>query len=712
MNLRSDHHHTMPTSFDGIVVSDTADDAAPPSPLRIVIVALRGRYRLALGLATLFALLGALAGYSAKPPKYESTGLVRIEAARAPILYESQENRAPPHFEAIVASKELLLQSRPIIDAALLAPAMRAAGWPAGPEGVAELQASLTVARARRDSLINVTITHTDPIKAEAAVNAILAEFELNGGADEGLTPDAKEQALLTREHALESELSRLRAEILEQSGQYGPKGIERRRVGLMDELQALDRRITDLRADGSVAAPLIEMSEPGEFTGDIELLSPRELKLLETRAVMSRRFLPDHPVIRDLDARLDTLQAQRMLRNDPLADAITGAVATDGGSTHDDAEGRLDQALEARARILTELRTLGAQQVAVSALTDRSNTITTQLTATRRRLDEVRLEGRASNPNRISIVAWGDRPVAPAFNHRTKLAGAGTVAGFLFGIGIVSLIGLLDRRARYADELAGACEDVDVIGALPDLAELGAAGRASASAAVNQIRTLLELDAETHPVIAVTSCARGAGRSSFAIALGTAFASAGRRVLIIDGDMSRPSLSRDIGGCEFLPDPLAHGAAQWPLRRTHFAGISALSAVSLAPEGPSELSRSALLKALAAARARFDVIIIDSGPVAESMEACLIASVADRVLLMVNRYRRLALVHEALTRLGQFGARVEGLVLNRAAPRDVTAAIPNDTRRTGPAPFMPAFTTPAKPGVEAEAAHTRLAAA
>jgi uncharacterized protein involved in exopolysaccharide biosynthesis len=638
------------------IVTDGASETTPESPVRVLLRALRGRYRLTVSLAVTLAVLGTIVGFHLKPAKYVSRGLVRIEAERSPILYSSHENRTPPMFDALVSAQEQMLKSRVILDAALARPEMRDAGWPEAPEGVAELQRSLMVKRGRRENLIMVSVTHPDPTMAQTAVNAILTEFEKSPGAADGLSRAEKEETLMTREDALERDLRQLRAQVLERSGQYGADGIERMHATRLDELISIDRKIAALRSPSGRAA--------GDLGGAVVAeLRQRELELLATRAALKDKFLPRHPIMRDIERRLTAINVQRRLQ---------AGLDDESGAPVADAARELEALRATRAEILAELDDLGAQRVAIAALTDRAGAVVEQLHATRRRLDELRLEARAGKPNRISIAAWGERPLAPTYDHRAKLALAGALGGASFGIGLVFLLGLLDRRARFADELARVRDDVDLIGVLPDVDELDADGARHATVAINQVRNLLDLGVETHPVIAITSCARGEGRTSLAYALAASFAAAGRWTLILDGDVNRPSMSQ-VGG--------------------HLR----LSIESLAPEDGGEISRSTVLDALASARRRFDVIIIDCGPVTESPEACLIAGVADRAVLMVNRHRRSGEVRNALAQLERFGAQIAGLLLNRAGVEDLAshAVTDQDPDPDAPAPFMPAFSSP-----------------
>jgi polysaccharide biosynthesis transport protein len=79
------------------------------------------------------------------------------------------------------------------------------------------------------------------------------------------------------------------------------------------------------------------------------------------------------------------------------------------------------------------------------------------------------------------------------------------------------------------------------------------------------------------------------------------------------------------------------------------------------------QLSLSALGRLLTEARSRFDVVIVDTGPVPGSTDASLVAALADTVLVAVSRGDERPHLRATLEHLGSIGARVAGMVFNRA---------------------------------------------
>jgi len=74
-------------------------------------------------------------------------------------------------------------------------------------------------------------------------------------------------------------------------------------------------------------------------------------------------------------------------------------------------------------------------------------------------------------------------------------------------------------------------------------------------------------------------------------------------------------------------------------------------------------------------ARKRFDVILVDTGPIPGSVESSVAASQVDGVVLTVSRNEQGPLVKRASEHLRDIGARALGLVFNRATPEDFSSS-------------------------------------
>ncbi len=171
----------------------------------------------------------------------------------------------------------------------------------------------------------------------------------------------------------------------------------------------------------------------------------------------------------------------------------------------------------------------------------------------------------------------------------------------------------------------------------------------------------------------AVASPGPGEGKSSVACGLGAALARAGRRVLLVDADLRRPSLHRllvvpgETGLSSFLS-----GAAESPdavMVATAVENLTLLPAGPL-PESPAAYLRSERFRGmLAALREAYDYVIVDLPPVGAAADALLAAPLADGTLLVFSALlTRKDEVASAKRALRGAGAKLAGCVLNAAA--------------------------------------------
>jgi protein-tyrosine kinase len=199
------------------------------------------------------------------------------------------------------------------------------------------------------------------------------------------------------------------------------------------------------------------------------------------------------------------------------------------------------------------------------------------------------------------------------------------------------------------------------------------AEGQASFSAAVEQYRKLAGAlhyaQAERGlKAIVVTSANPGEGKSltasNLALTLSQSFQ---RQVLLIDGDLRRPSLHELFGVSNVagLSDGLLRSAT--PKLTVHELSPR----LSILPSGPptedptGKLTSDQLRQVLEEARARYDWVIFDTPPIGVASDARLLSEIADGVVLVVEAgktgYPDLLRAVETIGR-----ERVIGVVLNR----------------------------------------------
>ncbi len=150
----------------------------------------------------------------------------------------------------------------------------------------------------------------------------------------------------------------------------------------------------------------------------------------------------------------------------------------------------------------------------------------------------------------------------------------------------------------------------------------------------------LFKLHSSKAKVIAVTSPSSGDGKSTVLANLATSLAQAGRRVLLIDADMRRPTVAKifginhDMG----LADALRKGE---PLSKiivkSECEGLDLVLSGAI-PDNPAELLSSPALKELLdAAKDDYDLVLVDCPPVLAVADPCVVATSVDAVMVVLR---------------------------------------------------------------------------
>ncbi|WP_274309543.1 CpsD/CapB family tyrosine-protein kinase [Solibacillus daqui] len=139
---------------------------------------------------------------------------------------------------------------------------------------------------------------------------------------------------------------------------------------------------------------------------------------------------------------------------------------------------------------------------------------------------------------------------------------------------------------------------------------------------------------------ILVTSSTPGEGKSTNAANLGVVFAQEGKRVLIIDGDLRKPTLHQtfktfnNVGLSNVIAKKATLNEA---IQETFIFRLHVLTSGPI-PPNPAELLSSKSMDALILDVKRdFDIVIIDAPPLLSVSDAQILANKCDGTVLIVN---------------------------------------------------------------------------
>lgn len=190
----------------------------------------------------------------------------------------------------------------------------------------------------------------------------------------------------------------------------------------------------------------------------------------------------------------------------------------------------------------------------------------------------------------------------------------------------------------------------------------------------IRSIRTPILLDQSNRRVriLLLTSAMPGEGKSTAAAHLALSYSAQGKKVLLIDADLRRPSLHRifDLNNGTGLTNVLLR-ETEWRQARLRVPGDAELDVI---PAGPASRRACDLMEqmnpVLEAAAREYELVIVDSPPVLGFAEALELAPSVDGVVLITRAgdTNRQA-VDETLLRLGDVRANVVGAILNGYSP-------------------------------------------
>ena len=280
-----------------------------------------------------------------------------------------------------------------------------------------------------------------------------------------------------------------------------------------------------------------------------------------------------------------------------------------------------------------------------------------------------------------VTVVSPAETPRYPSAPRTRLLTAAGGAGGLAISIALVLLWAVLDTRIRSARDLETVSEGTALLGSIPLVKRKAARVPAThdplstRAEAYRRVQTNLSYVDATTPakVLVVTSSVPGEGKSTTAINLASTFAESGSRVLLIDGDMRRPSIGPTLGleDAAGLTTALVGRAAMADLVQRY--GPAQLDVLPLGPIPPNPhqlISSDATRDLLAAARSTYDAVVVDAPPLLPVSDAAVLSTMADGVLVVVGARRvRRPQLSQALQALAGVEARVLGFIL-AFAPR------------------------------------------
>jgi capsular exopolysaccharide synthesis family protein len=277
--------------------------------------------------------------------------------------------------------------------------------------------------------------------------------------------------------------------------------------------------------------------------------------------------------------------------------------------------------------------------------------------------------------PDRIRRIQKAIPAPAVSASQRYTLVGLGGATGFALTCFGIAYLEFRNRRLDGPDQIDEGL-GIRVVGTLPGLSARKLLDPdhpvvAQLTESIDSVRTLLMHDASSkrRQVVMITSATTQEGRTTVASQLAASLARAGRRTLLVDGDLRRPALHAlfdvplEDGLCEVLR---AEVDVADVIRPTHAEGLWLMTAGYCDVDAIHALATEQLQPAFEKLRGEYDFVIIDGGPVLGMSDALIFGQYSDGAILSVRRdFSQMPKINEAASLLRSVGVRLIGSVVN-----------------------------------------------
>lgn len=300
------------------------------------------------------------------------------------------------------------------------------------------------------------------------------------------------------------------------------------------------------------------------------------------------------------------------------------------------------------------------------------------------------------------AVVDRGQIPRAPFSPDTFRNALFGFIIGLGLGAGLAILYDRLTNTIKTKEDVREKL-NLQSLGAIPrkdkklQLSDELADPHSEIYESYANLRTTLQLSTSGGfpRTLLVTSANPEEGKSTTSYSIAIQLATIGKRVLLIDGDMRKPSFSveqhSELGLSALLT---SNGRAADHVLRTSQEGMMLMPSGPI-PPNPANIIRPARMREiLEELCAHFDAIVIDAPPTLGFADALLLGSVSQGVLFTVESGKtKTRSAQTALNHLQLSGVRLLGAVLTKAplsvedyrySYRYYRQALTNDTSRNG----------------------------
>jgi len=271
-----------------------------------------------------------------------------------------------------------------------------------------------------------------------------------------------------------------------------------------------------------------------------------------------------------------------------------------------------------------------------------------------------------------VEIVEPAEEGLRPVKPNKTLNISAGIFLGLLVGLGLAFFIEYLDTSVKTIDDVERTLQ-APVMGVIPQnvglILDEGPDSPPAEAYRVLRTNVLFSRKDPSHNALTVISAGAGEGKTTTLFNLATVFAQNGQRVIMVDSDLRRPSIHRQlkvsntIGLTSYL---LKQNTLEEVIQTTSLPTLDFLPSGKLPSSSMGILSSIQMKDLVRELKSRYDFVFFDSPPIMGVSDASILASEVD-LTLQVIQYRRYpqSMTVRARQMVQKVGANFLGIVLN-----------------------------------------------
>ena len=551
----------------------------------------------------------------------------------------------------------------------------------------------LKVMRVRNTLLIDIRFSASESVKAARIANTI-AEIYLKDQLD------SKTRAASTASGLLEEKIEEMRRKVSEaehkveqwkaEHNVFDSEGqvLSEKHLGRLMEQTVNARNLTaEARAKYEQVQKLARAGDGGAAIADV--LQSNTVRLLKEQlatatrrsAELKTKYGPKHPDILKIDAEVNEAQTQLAAEVERLVSNLK--------NEYEVAEGREQQLKQSLTQLKSQQVVTKDAGVDLKDLEREASTSKQLFEALLSRYKQTSETQGFQLPD-VRIVERADAPLFPASPKRKQLVVLSTAASLVLSAALAILLELMAPGISRSEDVERvfevahlssvpvmASEDQDAADPSKAVRLIVAEPTSAFADAIRNARRALDMRrVSANPrIVLLTSTVAGEGAELMASNLAHHYAMSGTRVLLIDADMRRQPLTRQLANGRqvgLLEQVTNNRPLEGAILRDALTGLYFLPAIGPNPTAlsvPEVLGSRAFGDAINDLRGRFDTIILSAPPLLPVIDGRILADYADQIVFVVAWQRTpRQLVKKAMKTLGYNEKKVAGVMLNEVS--------------------------------------------